>query len=186
MRRPKFWNQITKYTCNMHIIIVSAKSDNQVIGKENKLVWHLPADLRFFLKTIAGAYLITGRKSYESAQGNEVFGPGRQFVIITRNKDYVPTNGKIAHSLESAIKIAKKDGAHRICILGGAAIYEQAMEIADTMILTEVHSNFEGDTFFPTIDLGKWEETSRTFHKKDTENPFNYSFVTYKKRNKPA
>lgn len=164
----------------MHIIIVAAKSDNQVIGKENKLAWHLPADLRFFLKTIEGAYLITGRKSYESAQGNEVFGPERAFVIVTRNKHYSPANGKIAHSLKMAIKIAQNDGANRICILGGAGIYEQAMEIADTMILTEVHANFAGDTFFPSIDFNKWKETSRTFYKKDAQNSYNYSFVTYK------
>lgn len=165
----------------MQIIIVAAKSDNQVIGKENKLVWHLPADLRFFLKTIEGAYLITGRKSYESAQGNEVFGLDKQFVIITRNKTYTSSSGKIAHSLETAIEIAKKDGANRVCILGGAAIYEQAMDIADTMILTEVHAIFEGDTFFPAINLAKWEEINRVTHKKDAQNPFNYSFVTYKK-----
>jgi len=167
----------------MQIIIVAAKSDNQVIGKENKLVWHLPADLRFFLQTIEGAYLITGRKSYESAQGNEVFGSDKQFVIITRNKTYSPTNGKIAHSLETAIEIAKKDGAGRLCILGGAAIYEQAMDFADTMILTEVHAIFEGDTFFPTIDLSKWKEISRTYFEKDEKNPFNYSFVRYQKCN---
>lgn len=168
----------------MQIIIVAAKSDNQVIGKENKLVWHLPADLQFFMQTIKGAYLITGRKSYESAQGNEVFGQEQQFVIITRNKAYSTTYGKIAYSLAAAVEIARKDGAKKLCILGGATIYEPAMDIADTMVLTEVHATFEGDTFFPAIDLSKWEETSREFHKKDIHNSYNYSFVTYQKRNK--
>ncbi len=168
----------------MQIIIVAAKSDNQVIGKENKLVWYLPADLQFFMQTIKGAYLITGRKSYESTQGNEVFGPARKFVIISRNKAYSSPHGKIAHSLKEAIKIAKEDKAKRLCILGGATIYEQAMNVADTMILTEVHATFAGDTFFPTIDLSKWEETNRVFYKKDALNPYDYSFVTYQKRNK--
>jgi len=168
----------------MQIIIVAAKSDNQVIGKDNKLVWHLPADLRFFLKTIEGAYLLTGRKSYESTQGNEVFGPGKQFVIVTRNQTYSAPYGKIAHSFEAAIEIVKKDGAKRLCVLGGAAIYKQAMEIADTMILTEVHEVFEGDTFFPAIDSSKWKEVSRSYFKKDANNSFNYSFVTYKKCSK--
>lgn len=166
----------------MQKIIVAAKSDNQVIGKENGLVWHLPADLRFFMATIEDAYLITGRKSFESAQGDEVFGPHREFVIITRNKAYQSDIGKVAHSLEAAIQIAEKDGAKRLCILGGAAIYKQAMTLADKMILTEVHANFEGDTFFPAIDPAIWIETSRIKQCKDAENPFDYSFVVYERK----
>lgn len=166
----------------MQIIIVAAKSDNQVIGKDNDLVWHLPADLHFFMKTIKDAYLLTGRKSYESAQGGEVFGPNRKFVIISRNKTYSPPNGKVSHSLEAGIKMAREDGATRLCVLGGATIYEQAMEFADTMIITEVHTHFEGDTFFPVINITNWKETNRAYFKKDSQNPFNYSFVTYIKR----
>ncbi|MFK7981463.1 MAG: dihydrofolate reductase [Saprospiraceae bacterium] len=165
----------------MQKIIVAAKSDNQVIGKENDLVWHLPADLRFFMSTIEGAYLATGRKSFESAQGEEVFGPHREFVIITRNKNYQSDIGKIVHSLEAAIQLAENDGAARLCILGGATIYEAAMDLADTMILTEVHAHFEGDTFFPTIDTTKWKEVSRIRHAKDAENDYAYSFVVYEK-----
>jgi len=165
----------------MQKIIIAAKSDNQVIGKENDLVWHLPADLRFFMATIEGAYLATGRKSFESAQGETVFGPNREFVIITRNKSYQSTIGKIAHSLEMAIQIAEKDGAERLCILGGASIYQEAMDLADTMILTQVHANFDGDTFFPVIDVTKWKEVSRVKHFKDFENPFDYSFVVYER-----
>lgn len=165
----------------MQIIIVVAKSDNQVIGKDNDLVWHLPADLRFFMDTIAGAYLATGRKSYESTQGEDVFGLHRQFVIITRNKKYQTERGKVAHSLAAAIQLAEADGAKRLCILGGATIYEQALKVADRMILTEVHANFEGDTFFPTIDPNQWKEASRIKHFKDVENPYDYSFVVYKR-----
>lgn len=166
----------------MQKIIVAAKSDNQVIGKENKLVWHLPADLRFFKNTIKGAYLITGRKSYESALGAEVFGAHQPFIVLTRNKDYQPKFGKIATSLEAAIQIAAADGVKHVCILGGAAVYEQAMEVADKMILTEVHGNFEGDTFFPAIDSTKWQEMSRIKYLKDRENPFDYSFVVYERK----
>lgn len=165
----------------MQKIIVAAKSDNQVIGKENNLVWHLPADLRFFMDTIEGAYLATGRKSFESAQGEEVFGPHREFIIITRNKAYQSDIGKIAHSIEAAIQQAEIDGAERLCILGGAAIYEQAMDLADTMILTEVHANFDGDTFFPLIDADKWKEVSRVRYAKDKANLFDYSFVVYER-----
>lgn len=167
----------------MQKIIVAAKSNNQVIGKENRLAWHLPADLRFFMATIEGAFLVTGRKSYESAQGEEVFGPHRQFAIITRNKNYQAKHGQVVHSLQAAIKLAKESGAQRLCILGGAAIYKEAMSTADQMILTEVHANFEGDTFFPAIDPNHWVEVSRIKYTKDTANQFDYSFVVYKRIN---
>lgn len=170
------------YTCNMQIIIVAAKSDNQVIGKDNKLVWNMPADSRFFLSTIEGTYLLTGRRTFESSQGDEVFGPHREFVIITRNKDYQSDIGKVLYSIADGIKTAEQDGAEILCILGGAKIYEQSMDLADKMILTEIHGIFEGDTFFPAIDLQKWQEISRVRFEKDAENAYAYSFVVYEKR----
>jgi dihydrofolate reductase len=163
----------------MEKIIVAAKSENRVIGKDNNLVWHLPADLRFFRNTIIDAYLLTGRKSYESAQGSEIFADDKDFVIITRNKKYKVKHGKIAFSIEAGIEIAERDGAEKLCILGGAGIYEKAMDLADKMILTEIHATFEGDRFFPSIDTTKWREISRIKHLKDEENPFDYSFVVY-------
>jgi len=166
----------------MQKIIVAAKSDHRVIGKDNDLPWHLPADLAFFLQTIADAYLITGRKSYESAQGEEVFGPHRQFAIITRQQHYQPKYGQVAHSLSAALRLAAASNKSKCCILGGATIYEQAMALADTMILTEIHAKFDGDTFFPEIDTQLWKETKRQDFQKDDNNPFDYSFVRYKKR----
>lgn len=165
----------------MQIIIVAAVSENLVIGKNNDLAWHLPADLAFFMETIENAWLITGRKSYESAQGGEVFSNNRNFIIITRNKQYCPPNGMVANSLGEALVIAKANHVKRLCILGGATIYQQAMDIADSMIITEVHEYFEGDTFFPEIDKNIWRETSRMSFSKDLENPYDYSFVTYQK-----
>ena len=133
------------------------------------------------MRTIENTYLITGRKSYESAQGEEVFGPYRQFVIITRQKNYKPKYGKVAHSLEEALKIALKDGAKTCCILGGATIYKQAMTIADKLIITEVHEQFEGDTYFPEINEKIWKETKRQDFPKDAENPYSYSFVVFER-----
>lgn len=166
----------------MQIIIVAAKSDNRIIGKENDLPWHLPADLHFFLQTIQGAYLLTGRKSYESAQGNDIFKENSPFVIITRNRNYQSSKGEIAHSVEEGIAIAEADGATRLCILGGGHIYEQAMKLADKMILTEVHTFIKGDTYFPEIDLTYWKEVSRIRFTKNKENIFDYSFVEYVKK----
>ncbi len=169
------------YTRNMQKIIVAAKSDNRVIGKNNQLVWNMPADSKFFLSTIEGTYLLTGRRTLESSQGDEVFGPHREFVIITRNKNYQADNGKVRYSIEEGIETAAKDGAKVLSILGGAKIYEQSMDLADKMILTEIHGIFDGDTFFPEIDLTKWKETSRIRYEKDAENPYDYSFVVYER-----
>lgn len=166
----------------MQKIIVAAKSDNRVIGKNNQLVWNMPADSRFFLSTIESTYLLTGRRTFESSQGDEVFGPHREFVIVTRNKAYQSDIGKVVHSIEEGIATAKKDGAKVLSILGGAKIYEQSMNLADKLILTEVHGTFEGDTFFPTIDLTQWKETSRTRFEQDAENPYAYSFVVYERK----
>ncbi|MEM1123084.1 MAG: dihydrofolate reductase [Bacteroidota bacterium] len=166
----------------MQKIIVAAKSDNEVIGKDNDLVWQMPADWRFFLKTIEGAYLATGRKSYESVPGKELFGLNRDFVVITRNQQYQTEYGKVAHSIEQAIEMAETAGADRLCILGGAAIYEQAMDLVNTIIMTEIHAEFDGDSFFPKIDTAKWKETSRERHAKDAANPYDYSFVVWQKQ----
>ena len=166
----------------MQKIIVAAKSANHVIGKDNNLPWHLPADLHFFMQTIENAFLITGRKSYESAQGEDVFGSNRQFAIITRNKCYQSRYGKIVHSLEEAVEQAEATRLEKCCILGGATIYQKAMDIADALIITEIYQQFKGDTFFPPIDLSVWEETKRKKHKKDKENPFDYAFVYYKRK----
>ncbi|MEM6321587.1 MAG: dihydrofolate reductase [Bacteroidota bacterium] len=165
----------------MQKIIVAAKSDNNVIGKDNDLVWNLPADWQFFLQTIEGAYLATGRKSFESAPGDEVFGADRSFAIITRNQQYQSDRGTVVHSIEEAMEKAEQSNADRFCILGGAAIYEQSMDLADEMVMTEVHAEFVGDSFFPTIDTTKWKEVSRVRHAADAENPYDYSFVRYER-----
>ena len=165
----------------MQIIIVAAISDNQVLGKNNDLPWHLPADLRFFNQTIAGAWLLTGRKSYESAQGKALFSKDRNFIVLTRRTDYQAESGWVVNSLDEAINLAKEKGAATLCILGGANIYKQAMAFADKMVITEVHACFEGDTFFSKISPNQWKETSRIRFSKDEENQFDYSFVSFER-----
>ncbi len=163
----------------MKIVIIAAKSENNVIGKDGGLPWHMPADLDFFNRQIDGCYLLSGRKSYETAQGKEIF-KNKAFVIVTRREEYPLPEGKVAHSLEEGIAIAKRDGAERLCILGGGEIYRQSMPVADEMIITEIHAKIEGaDAFFPKIDPRKWKVYKKESHKKDGQNPYDYSFVFY-------
>lgn len=160
------------------IHLVVAKSDNNVIGHDNQLIWHLPNDLKHFKEITTGHPIIMGRKTFESI-GRAL--PNRTNIIITRNKNYSIENTKVAHSLNEAIEIAKKIDED-IFIIGGGKIYEQALDLVDILEVTEVHGNFEGDTYFPEIDLNVWKEISRIKHHKDEKNKFDYSFVRYERK----
>ena len=158
------------------IALVVAMAENRVIGKENKLIWHLPADLKFFKNLTTGHPIIMGRKTYESI-GKPL--PNRTNIIITRQADFTAEGCLVAHSLTEALMMAQQLDSD-IFVIGGAEIYKQAMFLADTIYLTEVHHTFEGDTFFPEIDSVLWQETSREEHKADEKNPYDYAFVTLK------
>lgn len=160
------------------IHLVVAKSDNNVIGHDNQLIWHLPNDWKHFKEITTGHPIIMGRKTFESI-GRIL--PNRTNIIITRNKNYSIENTKVAHSLNEAIEIAKKIDED-IFIIGGGKIYEQALDLVDILEVTEVHGNFEGDTYFPEIDLNVWKEISRIKHHKDEKNKFDYSFVRYERK----
>lgn len=156
------------------IALVVAMAENRVIGKENKLIWHLPADLKHFKNLTTGHPIIMGRKTYESI-GKPL--PNRTNIIITRQADFEAEGCLIAHSLSEALMMAQQMDAE-IFVIGGAEIYKQALFLADTIYLTEVHHAFEGDTFFPEIDDLLWQETSREEHQADEKNPYAFAFVT--------
>lgn len=166
----------------MKKIIVAAYADNRVIGRAGDLPWHLPADLAFFERTIADGWLLSGRRSYESAQGKAIFTPDRQVVVVTQQKDYQALGHSVAHTLSEAVQQAEQAGAGKLYILGGGEIYRQAIDIADQLIITEVHATFTGDAFFPPIDARQWREAKRQDHAADAENPYAYSFVTWQRR----
>lgn len=161
------------------ITIIAAIANNNVLGKDNQLIWHIPADLKRFKKETSGHHIIMGRKTYESL-GRPL--PNRVNVVISRNMNYpTPTGCVVVDSLEKALEIAKNDA--NPFIIGGAQIYAEAMNIADKLDLTHVHHDFDGDVFFPLIDSDIWEETSREDFEADGPNSLNYSFVTYERRN---
>lgn len=160
------------------ITIIVAKSENNIIGNDNQLIWHLPNDLKHFKQLTSRHPIIMGRKTYESI-GKPL--PNRTNIVITRNKDWNPEAVLVVNSLQDAIEKSKEID-EEVYIIGGGNIYEQAMDWADALEVTEVHHSFEGDTKFPEIDLAIWEETSREDFGKDEKHEYDYSFVRYERR----
>lgn len=166
----------------MRKTIIVARSDNRVIGRQGDLPWHLPADLAFFQSLIQTGWLLTGRGSYESPQGQELFRGREDVIILTSRQNYRPASGHVAHTIPEALQLAESLGAQRLCILGGAHVYAQTIGLADELIITEVHGIFQGDAFFPEIDPAMWEELWREDHEADAENAWGYSFVRYRRK----
>ncbi|WP_116039330.1 dihydrofolate reductase [Seonamhaeicola aphaedonensis] len=157
------------------LTIIAAAAENNAIGKDNKLIWHLSNDLKRFKSLTDGHHIIMGRKTFESFPKPL---PNRTHVVITRQSDYKAPNGVIlVNSLEAAIEASKNDS--QPFVIGGGEIYKQAMTFADKIELTRVHETFEADAFFPEIDSNIWKETFNEFHQKDENHDFEFSFLTY-------
>ena len=157
--------------------MVAAIAENNALGKDNDLLWHLPDDFKRFKQITSGHYIIMGRKTFESFPKPL---PNRTHVIITRQKNYHPEGCIIVDSMKKAIEACPKD--ETIFIIGGGEIYTLGMDFADTIELTRVHENFEADTFFPEIDNTKWKLTSEEHHPADERHKFNFTYQTFLKR----
>jgi len=138
------------------ISIIAAIARNGVIGRDNRLPWHLPQDLKRFRALTMGHHVIMGRKTWESI-GRVL--PGRTMVVVSRDPDYGVADCQIAHSLEEALGLCGDDP--EVFIIGGAEIYRQALPMADRLYLTHIEQEVEGDTYFPPFDMVDWSETSR-------------------------
>lgn len=158
------------------LTIIAAAGENNALGKNNDLVWHLPDDFKRFKRLTSGHHIIMGRKTFESFPK---LLPGRKHVIITRKEDYHPDNTSVVHSLEEAIRISKLD--EQPFIIGGGEIYKIAMEKAEKIELTRVHGEFEADTFFPEIDENKWKLVKEEFHDKDEKHKYSFTYLTYER-----
>ncbi len=159
------------------IILIAAASENNALGKDNDLIWHLPDDFKRFKAITTGHHIIMGRKTFESFPKPL---PNRTHVIITRQKNYHPEGCLVADSLDAAIKMCPKN--EDLFIIGGGEIYKQSIAIADKIELTRVHASFDADTFFPEIDSNKWELVSEDYHPKDEKHQFDFTFQTYLKK----
>jgi dihydrofolate reductase len=156
----------------MTISIVVAIAQNHAIGKDNKLLWHLPKDLKHFKEITTGGTVIMGRKTYDSV-GRPL--PNRRNIVITRQQIEIP-GCEVVNSVEAALDLCRDEA--EVFIVGGAEIYKQAMPLTDKIFLTIVHQDFEADTYFPEIKEDIWKETDRQDHEPDEKNQLPYSFIT--------
>ncbi len=163
--------------CTISLIV--AASTNNAIGKANAMLWHLPEDFKFFKNTTWGMPIIMGRKTFE-AIGKAL--PGRKNVIITSNKDWRAEGVVATNTIENAIKLAKTTNAKEIFITGGGEIYKQSILIADKIYMTRVHTNIDGDTFFPSIDSSIWKLVFEKNVVADEKNIFDMSFQTWERK----
>ena len=164
------------------ISIIVAIAENNVIGKDNSLIWHLPADMKFFKEKTMGHCIITGRKNYESIPEKFRPLPNRTNIVITRQKEYAAPGAIVVSSLEEAIKKAKLIGGDEIFIIGGAEIYKQSLHLVDRIYLTKIFHAFDGDVFFPELNISEWIETTRIKGIKDEKNNYDYDFVCFEKK----
>jgi dihydrofolate reductase len=152
---------------------IVAVAENNVIGKDNDLIWKLPRDMKHFKETTTGHYIIMGRKTFES-NGRPL--PNRTNVIITRDKNFIAEGCIVVHSMEQALKEAKNDP--EAFIIGGGVIYELAMPFVDRIYLTKIHHFFEGDTFFPELNMDEWVEVEKRNFEPDEKNKYPFTILT--------
>jgi dihydrofolate reductase len=153
----------------LSLIVAIAK--NRVIGFENKMPWHLPAELAYFKRVTMGHPIIMGRKTFESI-GRPL--PGRRNIVVSRDHAYTAAGVEIMHSLDAAMAACKNENAF---IIGGATLYAKALPKVDRLYITEIDASPDGDTFFPALDGREWKETSRERREHDEKNQFDVSFI---------
>jgi len=156
------------------ITMIAAAGENNELGKNNELVWHLPDDFKRFKNLTSGHYIIMGRKTFESFPKPL---PHRTHVVITRDTTYKKEGIVVVHSLDEALIKASRD--EQPFIIGGGEIYKLGLEISDKIELTRVHGTFDADTFFPKIPQEEWELAHEVFHEKDEKHNFAFTYETW-------
>lgn len=162
----------------MKISCIVAIAKNNVIGKNNTMPWHIPADLKYFKKVTSGHCIILGRKNFESI-GKAL--PNRTNIVVTRQKDFFHSSVISTSSIENALKIALELGEEEVFIVGGAQIYNQTISFWDKLYLTEIQHEFEGDTFFPEIDYTDWRLIREIRKEKSEDNLYELVFKVFER-----
>lgn len=161
----------------MRITMVAAAAENNALGKNNDLVWHLPDDFKRFKAITSHHHIIMGRKTFETFPK---LLPNRKHIVITRQSDYEKEGVEVVHSLEEALKVSSDE--NEVFIIGGGEIYKQALPHADKIELTRVHDTFEADAFFPEIDESNWKLIHSEYHSKDERHNYAFTYLTYEKK----
>lgn len=165
----------------MKISLIAAVAENGTIGRNNDLPWKLPDDMKFFMQTTKGHFVVMGRKNYDSIPEKFRPLPNRKNIVITRQKNFNAPGCDVVHSMEQAVSIARTHGEEELFIIGGAEIYKMILDQADLLYLTEIDATIEGDTFFPDFDKSQWKVVSKTSHGKDEKHAYSFNIVIYER-----
>lgn len=163
----------------MKISVIVARAHNNVIGRDNDMPWHLPADLKYFKRRTLNHHIIMGRNCFESI-GFPL--PKRTNIILSRDPYYMVSNCVVAHSISEALSIAFEAGEEEVFIIGGGKIYDQTQDLWDRMYITDIDLETDGDVFFPEIDYTQWHLISEEAHEPDDKNLYPYAFKVYDRK----
>lgn len=164
----------------MIISFIVAASDNNAIGKDNHLMWNLPTDMKFFKNTTWGFPVIMGRKTFLELGSKAL--PGRQNIVITRQKNFKAEGVVVVNKLDDAIFVAREGDTNEIFIIGGGEIYKEAMPKANRIYMTRVHATLQGDTYFPEIDSKKWNLVSSKKIAADDKHEYDFDIEVWEKK----
>ena len=160
------------------LVIIAAAAENDALGKNNALLWHLPDDFKRFKALTTGHKLIMGRKTLESLPKAL---PYRTHIVVTRNKSYIPPFPcSVVHTLEDAIALVDKE--ETAFVIGGGDLYQQTISRATRIELTRIHASFEADTFFPHIATDTWNLVDESYHQKDERHRYDFTYLTYQRK----
>lgn len=169
----------------MKVSLIVAMDLERGIGKNNDLMWHLPADMKFFKETTSGHIVVMGRKNYDSIPAKYRPLPNRENVVLTRNIDYIAEKCLVFNSLEACLEHYKNEDSKTIFIIGGGEIYKKALEIKciHEMYISHVNKRYGADTFFPEFDMKEWSVETILNHEKDDKNAASFSVMKYSRIN---
>ena len=162
----------------MKISCIVAAAKNNVIGHNNDIPWHLPADLKYFKKITLGHHIIMGKNCFLSI-GRPL--PKRTNIVLTRDPFFIASNCIVVHSINEALEVAHDNGEEEAFIIGGGTIYAQTIDLWDKLYFTDVDLKVKGDVFFPELDMNEWKLISEEPHKKDEKNKYDYNFKTFER-----
>ena len=163
----------------MKISMIAAMAHDRVIGKDNQMPWHLPADLAHFKRVTLGKPVLMGRKTFESI-GRPL--PGRRNLVISRNPGYQAEGIEVVGSIEAALALLANSAVAELMVIGGGHLYAEMLPSANCLYLTRIDLEVEGDTRFPAFDDGQWQRIDSESHPADEKNPHPYSFETWQRR----
>ena len=165
----------------MKVSIIVAVSENNVIGKDNDLIWHFPKDTKFFKDTTLGHHVIMGRKNWESIPEKYRPLPDRKNIIVTRNNNFKYKGATVVNSIEKAIEVSRASEDEEIFIIGGGEIYKLGFKYVDKLYITEIYAEVDGNTYFPEWNKKDWKEISRISHPSDEKHEYSFDYVIYMK-----